>query len=175
MKIRIALFTAALLSVAPSYSYAECKDNLVSSTPAVRFVHQDQGTVVDTASGLVWMRCAQGFDWDGTTCLATEDSKEFTWTEALQLAENYQFAGETDWRLPNKNELASIVERRCFAPAIEATVFPNTPVNSFWSNTPNYFNVSFAWAVNFDLGEHTTTRRSNLLAVRLVRDFSPID
>ena len=48
----------------------------------------------DTSSGLVWQKTY------------TEIK---TWQEALAYCENLEYAGFSDWRLPNKNELASII------------------------------------------------------------------
>ena len=63
------------------------------------------------------------------------------------------FAGHTDWRLPNKNELESIVERRCWSPAINAGVFPNTPSSRFWSSSPDAYYTYLAWSVDFGRGD----------------------
>lgn len=54
------------------------------------------GTITDAATELIWMQ---------------EDSEEgMNWKEALDYAENYEFAGHSDWRLPNVKELQSIVD-----------------------------------------------------------------
>ena len=42
--------------------------------------------------------------------------------------------GRNDWRVPNRNELASIVESRCHSPAINGEVFPATPLEWFWTS-----------------------------------------
>lgn len=60
------------------------------------FFDNGDGTITDQASGLMWMR---------------EDSGEgMTWEEALEYAENREFAGYNNWRLPNIKELQSIVD-----------------------------------------------------------------
>lgn len=151
---------------------ADCDPELQAATGADRFVTQSDATVVDTATGLMWKRCAQGFDWNGSTCAkSSEVPASYSWEEALLKHAEHSFAQHSDWRLPNKIELASIIDYSCFEPAIDTVIFPSTPVNGFWSNTPNAFNVSFAWAINFSQGEHTTTRKTNTFGVRLVRDF----
>lgn len=160
------------LATAGHAAFADCNPELQAATQADRFVTQGDATVVDTATGLMWKRCAQGFDWNGSTCAqSSEIPASYSWEEALVNHAEHSFAQHGDWRLPNKTELASIVDYSCFDPAINTTVFPGTPVNGFWSNTPNAFNISFAWAINFSQGEHTTTRKTNAFAVRLVRDF----
>lgn len=43
-----------------------CRDDIASSTPDDRFVINGAGTVQDTATGLIWKRCAEGQA--GTDC-----------------------------------------------------------------------------------------------------------
>jgi len=64
------------------------------------FVDNENGTITDEATGLMWMQ---------------EDSQEgMNWEAALSYAENYEFAGYSDWRLPNVKELQSILDyTRC--------------------------------------------------------------
>lgn len=60
------------------------------------FVETDNGTIVDKATGLMWMKDDSG--------------KGMTWQEALEYAENYSYGGYDDWRLPSVKELQSIVD-----------------------------------------------------------------
>jgi hypothetical protein len=145
-----------------------------ASTPTSGFdLHDD--TVTHTATGLTWMRCSLGQDWDGDTgtCFGVADT--YSWEEALNavaaLNEGEGFAGHTDWRLPNKNELASIVEARCWSPHINAAVFPDTQPGYWWSSSP-YGGVTpsgQAWRVDFDGGFVNWASRSNSYSVRPVR------
>lgn len=60
------------------------------------FVETDNGTIVDKATGLMWMKDDSG--------------KGMTWQEALEYAENNNYGGYDDWRLPSAKELQSIVD-----------------------------------------------------------------
>ena len=113
---------------------------VVPSTPASAFLDNGDGTVTDNVSGGIghmWMRCSLGQEWDGATC--TGSAEEYTWREALEAVEALNndggYAVHTDWRLPNVKELASIVENRCFAPAVNGVLFPQTPASRFWSSS----------------------------------------
>ncbi len=69
------------------------------------FTDNGDGTITDRATGLMWMQqdsghLAAGPRLDGS----------LTWTEALAWAENLEYAGYTDWRLPDAKELQSIVD-----------------------------------------------------------------
>lgn len=170
MRSQLAMITALTVG-ASNFVLAECNTHVLATTPAERFVI-GEGTVTDTTTGLMWKRCAEGFQWNGETC--DEDSatpQGYSWSEALAVPSEQTFAGFSDWRLPNKIELASIVEYQCFEPAIDEAIFPGTPVNRFWSNSPNNFNISFVWTINFARGEHTNARKDEALAIRLVRDL----
>ncbi len=105
-----------------------CKyDSIPATAPASRFTDNGDGTVTDQASGLQWKRCSEGQDWSGGTC--TGSAGGYTWQQALQRADTASFAGKGDWRLPNINELTSIVEEACYAAAIDLGVFSATPGN----------------------------------------------
>lgn len=60
------------------------------------FVETENGTILDKATGLMWMKDDSG--------------KGMTWQEALEYAENYSYGGYDDWRLPSVKELQSIVD-----------------------------------------------------------------
>ena len=57
-------------------------------------------TISDRATGLMWMRVDSGLLKAG----------KMNWEEALAWAENLDFGGFSDWRLPNIKELQSIVD-----------------------------------------------------------------
>jgi hypothetical protein len=160
-----------LLLVGTGHAQAECNSLLRKSFDHTQIVAHDDGTVVDLGTGLMWQRCALGFQWQSGTCTRnTAAAAELTWEDALiAAAANKTFAGHRDWRLPNKNELGSLVERACFSPAIDENLFPNTEAKGYWTNSPNNFNEFSAWAVNFTDGDHMSTSRTNPLAARLVR------
>jgi hypothetical protein len=72
------------------------------------------------------------------------------------------------WRLPQKDELESIVATNCKRPAIDETVFPDTPSIQYWTSTPT--GPSYAWVVFFRTGMSTWNfLRATPFAVRLVR------
>lgn len=124
------------------------------------FVDNQDGTVTDNATGLMW---------------AQDDSGEgMVWADALEYAEDSELAGYDDWRLPNIRELQSIVDYRYsptatssayVGPAIDTEYFNITALSPsdtqyetdygyFWSSTNAYFGGSsleyyYAWYVAF--------------------------
>ncbi len=137
-----------------------------ASTPINRFVNNDDGTITDKVTNLVWKRCSEGLS--GSVCDQGTPAI-FTWQEALKVAADSSFAGKKDWRLPDIKELSSIVERQCTMPAINAIVFPATPTMSFWSSSPYEANPAFAWNVYFPYGISDGNNKNYKFFVRLVR------
>lgn len=155
--------------------------NVAFSTPSSDFIVHNDGTVTHKATGLMWMRCSVGQIWDGESCGG--DGTRLDWQNALAQT-GISYAGFTDWRLPNKNELASIVERRFCYPSINRAMFPNSPTGWFfddaryWTSSPSpkvypeqILNWS-AWVVEFGTGSITIWEKTHVGEsgkVRLVR------
>jgi len=135
------------------------------SSPDTEFTDNKDGSVTHKRTGLVWQRCAVGQTWTGLTCSGTADI--YTYDQSLALTSS--FAGHSDWRVPNANELASIVKYDAVNPAINTTLFPNTPIDMFWSSSPNVGNSNYAWNVYFNYGSVYNYYRHYSLPVRLVR------
>lgn len=72
---------------------------------------------------------------------------------AISLSLGTSCGGEyTDWRLPNANELASLVDKSNYNPALP-TDHPFTDVQSYyWSSTTYAGDADLAWYVNMDSG-----------------------
>ena len=128
--------------------------DIPESTPTSQFKVVDEagqenfGTgqlVIDKKTGLMWDRCQWGRAWNPGTLkceININHSGSYTpnWKEAISIvkddiSEASPYLGKSDWRLPNIKELASIVERKCFAPSINDEVFRSTDAAIFWSNT----------------------------------------
>ncbi|MEA1053293.1 DUF1566 domain-containing protein [Lamprobacter modestohalophilus] len=91
-------------------------------------------------------------------------------TDGFVTAVNAQeLCGATDWRLPDRFELGSIVIVDQTGPSIDVDLFPNTLPRQFRSALP-YAGISdFAWTVDFYGGGVSAFRMNNDDAVRLVR------
>lgn len=66
-----------------------------------RFVDNDDGTVTDTCTGLMWQKDTADVDGDGRST----DADRLIWCEALEYCTNLTFAGYDDWRLSSVREL----------------------------------------------------------------------
>ncbi len=164
----ILLFMWAL--AAPLCAEQVCSETIKASASEAMFTINAEGTITGNSTGLLWMRCSLGQNWDGKSCQG--EAGLYLWAEALDVASGYDFAGYRDWRLPNKNELESLVEARCSTPAINEKVFPGTPANYFWTSSSYAGVAGGAWSVDFAYGTVNASVKTGKIHVRLVRDQS---
>jgi hypothetical protein len=161
------LVICALLCL-PDISTAQvCNPAIIATTPDAAFALNKDGTATHRSTGLMWMRCSLGQSWDGKQCKG--EATGFSWGGALQASDKQAFAGHTDWRLPNKNELETILEESCNSPAINPRVFPATPPVYFWTSSPYSGLANGAWSIDFGFGSVNARVKSGSLIVRLVR------
>lgn len=92
-----------------------------------------------------------------------------TWGEAINYCEKLTLGEKDNWRLPNINELYSIVNMYQKAPAVYP-IFQNTPSKSFFSSTSQNYYQESAWSVNFFYGLVLGEKKEEKLYVRCVRD-----
>jgi len=103
------------------------------------------------------------FTRDDATGIVTDNKTNLQWQDdaigsttsmqgAINTCEALELGGHTDWRLPNINELKSIIVDTKVAPSIDGA-FQNTTSNSYWSATTNAANTGNAWVVNFSNGD----------------------
>jgi len=162
------LYALCFILLWSGQAYAGCVTTITATTPTVDFaVDATNGTVKHAKTGLMWKQCSEGLS--GSNC-ATGSASLFTWQAALQLANNSTFAGFNNWRLPNLKEFGSITEEQCVLPAINATIFPATVSNEYWSASPYAANNTDAWSCSFSNGVGLFGLKSISLYVRLVRD-----
>lgn len=61
-----------------------------------------------------------------------------SWEEAAVHCENLEYAGYSDWRLPNKNELASTISYDASDEYGTFLTMPESGPYDFWSSTTHY-------------------------------------
>jgi len=109
--------------------------------------------VTDSKTGLMWQK---------------EYETDQTWQQALKYCEDSTYAGYSDWRLPNKNELTSLVNYE--KSGVPYSYFPDMPSNNyFWSSSTYVDNTGTAWgsgSYSGGVGENGKRSDYNVRCVR---------
>ena len=109
---------------------------------------------------------------DTVSKLEWQDNKigsQTTWQGAIDRCEALVLNGHSDWRLPNINELKSLIDRSKSNPAI-VEGFKNTSSNLYWSST-TFDSKGYAWFVDFKGGNvYYHGGKGDSYYVRCVRD-----
>lgn len=172
--------TAALLSSVSSLAVAKCASEYDREKPDHLYTYNLDGTVTDGETGLMWLKCPLGTTWNPgvDNASASDDSCDGTvtknsWDQILLLADAPTVAGYSDWRLPNKKELASLMDIACSKPAINVTAFPLVDSllgGKVWSSTAAAHSASKAWGANYNDGDDKSINKNSLAAGFLVRN-----
>jgi len=99
--------------------------------------------------------------------IATVD--DLIWNFSAQANAN-TLGGYTDWRIPNRFELESIVSLDPCSPAIDTTTFPSTPTSYHWTASTRLCAIANAFRVFFTGGDVAgIDKQTNKYYVRLCR------
>lgn len=102
-----------------------------------------QGELIqDTLTGLTWPRQADIFTYP------------MTWAETLDAVDQLNaqsFLGHSDWRLPNRRELRSLVSHGNRKPALPGDhPFNDVFLGWYWTSTTSAMAPAYAWRVHFE-------------------------
>ncbi|MEM7828109.1 MAG: DUF1566 domain-containing protein, partial [Candidatus Aenigmatarchaeota archaeon] len=131
----------------PSPGESTAQDGSYTIRPPSFTVNPD-GTVFDNNTWLMWQQ--------------QDDGVTRTWDEAKSYCDGLTLGGYSDWRLPEKKELESIINYGKYNPAIDLSVFPGTHPDNYWSSTIATCEPKQAWYVHFgsgmDIWDNSTQR-----------------
>jgi|AntAceMinimDraft_8_1070364.scaffolds.fasta_scaffold01627_7 hypothetical protein len=159
--------TGGILATGQTTSYRTGDDGDYEKGAAFSYQTSDPAAngeivVTDNVTGLIW---TQDVNWETAT----------DWYHAVDNCEALDFAGYTDWRLPNVTELQSILVRDATLyigskPLISEPPFVNTLKRCYWSSTSypadSYNNALY---VHFECGYVGSTNKLINERVRAVR------
>jgi hypothetical protein len=116
---------------------------------------EDWVAVKDRTTGLIWSR-------------HTINDERYIWTEAKEAVADVQLCGWSDWRLPTRKELLSIVDDTRVSPAIDIRFF-DCKSDWYWTSTEVARSSDCAWFVYFSYGSSSWGGRGYGGFVRAVR------
>jgi len=119
-----------------------------------KFHDNNDGTITDTLTGLMWQK---------------DTIVDQSWKEALSTCHKLELAGYSDWRLPGKEVLRSIVDYTQYAASLNNQYFPQSASTAYWTSTSDQQQPSQAWCIHFQYGNDLSRSKNQLYAVRAVR------
>jgi hypothetical protein len=109
-----------------------------------RYIDNGDGTVTDNVTCLQWQQASMDADDDGYP-----DAPD--WEGALSAAEQLTLGGYADWRLPNINELLSLLDYSRSSPNLDPVFAGVTRTGYHHSSTPHIYSDS-SWMIEFTHG-----------------------
>jgi len=157
------------------------QDGDLQAGKTLRYKDKGNGTIEDKVTHLQWEKQSD----DGTI---HDVGNTYTWANAFALhvagLNAMNFAGHSDWRLPNVKELQSIIDYEDSLPAVASAFNTNcassctvltcscTAASSYWSSSTLAAFPTSAWYVAFNFGFVNSDDKSGSAFVRAVRGGS---
>lgn len=145
---------ALLSGTGISVIYVRGDDGFYKSGRPLSFRDNGDGTVTDLNTRLTWVKSGLANSETNPPTPFTADGpwRKYTWENAILYCERLEFAGHSDWRLPNYKELVSILDLSKVNPAVDTRYFPDTRSDFYWTSTTSTYDPGRAWYVYFNLG-----------------------
>lgn len=133
------------------------------TTNAPYFIHNMNGTVTDTITGLMWQQT---------------DGGELTIQSAILYCDTLTLGGYSNWRLPNDKESVSILNHQFVNPALDTNIFTKTNAEYWWTSKRQANDTNKIWSTNAGggIGNHPQSETisaggTKRFHVRAVRDL----
>ncbi len=120
-----------------------------------------KGTILDDITKLMWQDSSD----------VNESKRDFN--SSINYCENLVYAEYSDWRLPNRFELQTIVNYNNAMPSIDETKFNYTKSDIYWTSTYYDLNQSQTIGIKFDAGKSVNEDKNLQYYTRCVRDDTP--
>jgi hypothetical protein len=137
--------------------------------------------VLDSNTGLLWevhtqdggMRDARHtYTWHAANSPVAHCAlPECTASKYVESVNRIRLCGASDWRLPTREELRSLVDytRVYPVPTIDTALFPYTRAQFYWSSSEDASDARSAWGIGFAYGFDYAYPKEHAVHVRLVR------
>ena len=143
------------------------------------YTDNGDGTITDNQTGLTWEKKSD----DGSI---HDKDDVYGWADAfgvfIAALNTASFAGQNDWRLPNRYELESMFDltggnpavdaafnNACVPTCVVATCSCTQPDSQYWASTSLALNTAFAWTVFSNGGVSFDHKVFSTASVRAVR------
>ena len=159
--VKVSLLPAFVAKTGQTTSYNAGDDGALQTGhpwPSPRFTDNGDGTVTDNLTTLIWMKNA---DCWGTKSWASALSRLAELNSGAASCDGYS-GGHTDWHLPTRNELQSLIDYGRSKPALPFDhAFSGVQSGFYWSSTTYADNTDDAWFVGLSNGYVDTYYKSS--------------
>ena len=122
--------------------------------PDPRFADNEDGTVTDNLTGLIWLKntkCFKMMDWESAILAAKALKDGDCGPDPTLILSDGSSAG--DWRLPSMDELCMLIDFSARNPALpNGHMFSDFPPGFYWSATSLDAHPEMAWIVYMESG-----------------------
>lgn len=143
----LATSAVAVVDKAPA-----CTDVFANMPLSTQYLDHGNGTLTDQETGYTWFRCSAGQVWADGKCKGRAVLRNYE--DAQAWAAQAQVADTSNWRIPEIDEMSSIIEKDCRSPAVDINAFPGIEPENYWSNEDNFWIGSMAWSLFFFKGDY---------------------
>jgi len=189
--------TMSLLKTGEAAAFGPGSDGDLQKGAARSYTDNGDGTITDNSTGLMWEKKTQDgsihtfwntYSWSGASFGTTNIMDGSITSTFLAQLNGGGFAGHTDWRIPNRFELESLLNLQRLNPAVDSAFDTNCVASctvttcsctqtaagaAYWSSTTLGSGPFIAaWAVDFSYGSLVFQPKVDSLAVRAVRGGS---
>ena len=141
------------------------KSNAADGARFIKIDAEGKALAADATGHAIVRDTATQLEW--AVAYATPD--EVDHASAVAACAALDLGGHSDWRLPTRFELESILDLGRYNPAIDPDLFPNAENDWHWSSSPDASDPDCAWVVDFDYGSVLLNDRHSYAFVRAVR------
>lgn len=110
---------------------------------------QSRITVTDRARRLTWQQCSMGQQSQGGRCQGTATAEMYQTAAAFCASLS---SGSVQYRLPDRGELAALLRENASGPKIDASAFPDTKADIYWTRESYNNSPITNWVVDFGGG-----------------------
>lgn len=186
MKIKLIKMTGLLLALCATGAYATALAQIPQTGQTASYGPNDDGAlgkgtvgtntsgrfvagsgaeaecITDQQTGLMWVKDLNTVNSGNTAS---------SWGDAISIATGTSWCGHTDWRLPNRNELRSLVNygQANISVWLNAQGFSNVQASYYWSSTTYAGYTNGAWYVSMNNGNVGSFNKASSFYVWPVR------
>lgn len=119
---------------------------------------EDVAVVRDAKTGLDWE--AKSFESDSFNYFKKKMSWDEFNTSYISWLNEKNYGGFSDWRVPSKDELRSLIDYRKIAPAFPQEIFSTLVNDDYWCGLPYGLRTDCGWVMNLNVGSATAKNKS---------------